>query len=470
MLSRIKTTVFLFGMVIFGLVNCAEELPVKELALAKAQVERAERLSAEEFAPDEFAEAKKSLIAANDLAAEEKAKEARTNANYATSKAYDALEKTLPKLTANSRDVAIEAIDKADAANAAEFAPEAFQKANEAKTAGETKLSQADASLASYLKEEKGDEAKAMKREIALQEYEDAHIKFQEANTAAQGATTASLEKAGSLRESADALEAEYEKASVYTKGSNETIEAEKSKIQSAKEDIEAGRLKSANEKINASKQLSGGLLADVVKDHAKNRNTQARDVVEDANARFAELNAETLLKTKKEEYASTQENLGASNESLQASGTLLEQEKYQESVTQSEEAIRLAEISIDQVEALKGNSVVANKVNNRNVTDTTEGDKTETSTEGTTDDSKSSGSQIEELSGGWKRYTVEKSNPTDCLWRIAGKDEVYSDAKLWPRIYEANRKTIRNKNLIYPKQKLNIPPKTGKIGKAPKN
>ncbi len=59
MFSRIKTTVFLFGVVSFGLINCAEELPVKELALAKSQVERAERLSAEEYAPDEYAEAKR---------------------------------------------------------------------------------------------------------------------------------------------------------------------------------------------------------------------------------------------------------------------------------------------------------------------------------------------------------------------------------------------------------------------------
>lgn len=468
MFSRIKTTVFLFGVVSFGLINCAEELPVKELALAKSQVERAERLSAEEYAPDEYAEAKKSLVTANELAAEEKAKESRKNANYAVSKAYDALEKTLPKLTANSREVAIDAIDQADQANAGEFSPESFQKANEAKSAAETKLSQADASLASYLKQEKDDEAKALKREVALQEYEDAHLKFKEAANLAAVSKTASVEKAGSLRSMADELEAEYEKASVYTKGTNPAVEAEKAKIQSAKEDLDAGRLKAASEKINSSKAVSAGLLADVTKDYARNRNSQARDVVEDANSRFAELNAESLLKTKKEAYASTQENLGASNESLQASTTLLQQEKYQESVSQSEEAIRLAEISIDQVEGLKGNSNTTS-VSNRKATDGVEGSE-DSSADKDGKDTKSSAGQIEELSGGWKRYTVEKSNPADCLWRIAEKEDIYSDAKLWPRIFEANKKTIRNKNLIYPKQKLNIPPKTGKIGSVPKN
>ncbi|MBE8359521.1 LysM peptidoglycan-binding domain-containing protein, partial [Leptospira interrogans serovar Pomona] len=37
-----------------------------------------------------------------------------------------------------------------------------------------------------------------------------------------------------------------------------------------------------------------------------------------------------------------------------------------------------------------------------------------------------------------------------------------YGTAKLWRRIYEANRSKIRNPNLIYPKQVLLIPPKKG--------
>lgn len=61
MLKKKKTSVFLSALVLFsaGFVNCAQELPLKELALAKSQVERAERLSAEEYAPEEFSEAKK---------------------------------------------------------------------------------------------------------------------------------------------------------------------------------------------------------------------------------------------------------------------------------------------------------------------------------------------------------------------------------------------------------------------------
>ncbi|TGL52084.1 lipoprotein LipL71 [Leptospira meyeri] len=466
MLRKEKTTVFLSGLVLFsiGFVNCAQELPLKELELAKSQVERAERLSAEEYAPEEYSEAKKSLVSANEFASEEKASDSKKSADYAISKAYDALEKTLPKLAAKSREEAVTAIDAADEAYASEYTPEEFKKAVTARDAGESKLAQADASLASYLREDKDETAKELKRTVALQEYEDAHNSFVEAAKISQNAKKVALDRSGSVRQSADEVDAVLEKAYTYSKGGNPAIDEEKARVASAREDIEAGRLKTADEKIKTARLASASLLATAVKDHAKNRNLQAREVVEDANARFGELNAETYLKSNaKESYASTQENLGASNESLQASGNLLEQEKFDDSISQSEEAIRLAEISIDQIETLKGKSTVAKKDRKTAETDTT----TTTTTEETTE--KASSSQVEELSGGWKRYTVEKSNPADCLWRIADREDIYSDAKLWPRIFEANRKSIRNKNLIYPKQKLNIPPKTGKIGKAPK-
>lgn len=469
MLRKEKTTVFLSGLVLFslGFVNCAQELPVKELALAKSQVERAERLSAEEYAPEEYSEAKKSLISANEFASQEKASDSKQSADYAISKAYDALEKTLPKLAAKSREEAVTAIDAADEAYASEYTPEEFKKAVSARDAGETKLAQADASLASYLREDKDETAKELKRTVALQEYEDAHNHFLEASKISQDAKKVALDRSGSIRQSADEVDASLEKAYTYSKGGNPAIDEEKARVASAREDITAGRLKTADEKIKTARLAAASLLQASVKDHAKNRNGQAREVVEDANARFGELKAETYLKSNaKESYASTQENLGASNESLQASGNLLEQEKYEDSIAQSEEAIRLAEISIDQVETLKGKTTVAKK--DRTAVEPQADTKTTTTTE-TDGDKATTSSQVEELSGGWKRYTVEKSNPTDCLWRIADREDIYNDAKLWPRIFEANRKSIRNKNLIYPKQKLNIPPKTGKIGSAPK-
>ncbi|HNX59387.1 MAG TPA: LysM peptidoglycan-binding domain-containing protein, partial [Spirochaetota bacterium] len=54
--------------------------------------------------------------------------------------------------------------------------------------------------------------------------------------------------------------------------------------------------------------------------------------------------------------------------------------------------------------------------------------------------------------------YIVQwRKHKTDCLWRIAEK--LYRNARLWPVIYMANRDQIKDPDLIYPGQKLVIPP-----------
>jgi hypothetical protein len=44
-----------------------------------------------------------------------------------------------------------------------------------------------------------------------------------------------------------------------------------------------------------------------------------------------------------------------------------------------------------------------------------------------------------------------------DCLWNMA--KEHYGNPYLWPRIYEANRHLIKDPQVIFPKQKIVIPP-----------
>jgi nucleoid-associated protein YgaU len=51
------------------------------------------------------------------------------------------------------------------------------------------------------------------------------------------------------------------------------------------------------------------------------------------------------------------------------------------------------------------------------------------------------------------RTYTVEKG---DSLSRIAKRE--YGDAQHWTRIFEANRDTIQNPDLIYPGQILRLP------------
>ncbi|UCD19914.1 MAG: LysM peptidoglycan-binding domain-containing protein [candidate division WOR-3 bacterium] len=52
-------------------------------------------------------------------------------------------------------------------------------------------------------------------------------------------------------------------------------------------------------------------------------------------------------------------------------------------------------------------------------------------------------------------QYTVGSG---DCLWLIASYLSIYSDAKRWPEIYEANKDKIKDPDLIYPRQEFVIP------------
>jgi hypothetical protein len=64
-------------------------------------------------------------------------------------------------------------------------------------------------------------------------------------------------------------------------------------------------------------------------------------------------------------------------------------------------------------------------------------------------------------LGGSSKVYTVGTwSRDRDCLWNISKKPEIYDNAWLWPKIWQGNRDQIKDPDLIYPGQKLKIPPK----------
>jgi len=65
------------------------------------------------------------------------------------------------------------------------------------------------------------------------------------------------------------------------------------------------------------------------------------------------------------------------------------------------------------------------------------------------------------------KTYTVGTwARDRDCLWNIAKKPKIYDNAFLWPKIWQGNRDQIKNPDLIYKGQKLQIPEK-GDLNRA---
>ena len=54
----------------------------------------------------------------------------------------------------------------------------------------------------------------------------------------------------------------------------------------------------------------------------------------------------------------------------------------------------------------------------------------------------------------GSSKYTVVKG---DSLWRIAGRSKIYNNSFKWPLLYKANKSSIEDPDLIYPKQSLQV-------------
>jgi nucleoid-associated protein YgaU len=55
--------------------------------------------------------------------------------------------------------------------------------------------------------------------------------------------------------------------------------------------------------------------------------------------------------------------------------------------------------------------------------------------------------------------YTVVRG---DYLWKIAGREDIYGDSYAWMRIYTSNKDQIKDPNLIYVNQVFNIPHQVG--------
>lgn len=75
---------------------------------------------------------------------------------------------------------------------------------------------------------------------------------------------------------------------------------------------------------------------------------------------------------------------------------------------------------------------------------------------------------KVKEMEGKLKPEVVKLKPPEsvykvrrgDSLWRISGYRNIYNDPYQWRKIFEVNKDELKNANLIYPGQKLLIPPK----------
>ncbi|EMF84151.1 PF14346 domain protein [Leptospira weilii serovar Topaz str. LT2116] len=447
-------------------ISCGAELPIQELSDAKNSITRAKSAGAEKYAPAELEEARKNLLTAHQKASEENLAETKKSALYARAKALDASEKSFPFAVDEVRKESNVAIESAEEAYASQLASEPYNTSVQLRKEGDALRETADRTLESYPKES-GDDGKLRMRLAAFDQYEASRQKYTDSKKAADESKVLALSQKQQLIDSLADIEKNLNDADKYAEGKDPEVPETRNRLESAKAKIEEGKIRDGYADIDDIRKKSGELVAKNIKVYAEKQKELAKQSVASATTKLASFDRNKINASRdfQVSYQRAEENLKAAEESRVSAEDLYTSEKFEDSISRSEEAIRLSRIVVDQVIEL------AERIERKMASDSVAGRDTKTGTDGQKDpknqsatDGKNSSTKMgkDGLPEGWKRYVVRKKVPADCLWRIAKDKRHYGTAKLWRRIYEANRNKIRNPNLIYPKQVLLIPPKKG--------
>ncbi|EMY16151.1 hypothetical protein LEP1GSC043_4193 [Leptospira weilii str. Ecochallenge] len=411
-------------------------------------------------------EARKNLLTAHQKASEENLTETKKSALYARAKALDASEKSFPFAVDEVRKESSVAIESAEEAYASQLASEPYNTSVQLRKEGDALRETADRTLESYPKES-GDDGKLRMRLAAFDQYEASRQKYADSKKAADESKVLALSQKQQLIDSLADIEKNLNDADKYAEGKDPEVSETRNRLESAKAKIEEGRIRDGYSEIDDIRKKSGELVAKNIKAYAEKQKELAKQSVASATTKLASFDRNKINASRdfQVSYQRAEENLKAAEESRVSAEDLYTSEKYEDSISRSEEAIRLSRIVVDQAIEL------AERIERKMASDNVAGRDTKTGTDGQKDpknqsatDGKNSSTKVgkDGLPEGWKRYVVRKKVPADCLWRIAKDKRHYGTAKLWRRIYEANRNKIRNPNLIYPKQVLLIPPKKG--------
>jgi len=408
---------------------CGDPIPVEEMGNAKFEIARAETVKAEEYAKEKLDAAKSTLMEAHEMVSANKLKDAKEKADEAKKLAEEAFAIAVPELAKATKAEAEELLAAAEKAYAEEYAATEYENARQLLAEGDSQME-------------------------AGQAYE-AYLNYENAREEAAKARTISEAKAIEIEREIAALDDLLKEAIELgaMQSTPDKVKAAQDALVRAKEYLANMFLKDASLELDTARENATEAARIAKKDYATRKRLEAAGAVEKAESELvtakADLEDPKLKKTlsesdeAQEALKSAEETLAAAQESLANAGSSLENESYDESVAQSDEAIRLAKIVQEQIPEL----MVLIKTGKQ----PTMGEQ----------------EVPVEVGPGWKTYTVRLiPQRRDCLWRIAEYDHIYGNARLWTRIYKANKSKIKNPDLIYPGQIFDIPPKEGSLEK----
>ncbi|NMB66418.1 MAG: DUF4398 domain-containing protein [Spirochaetes bacterium] len=382
---------------------CFEKVPVKELSLAKNAITEAESVKADYYAKDEYTAAKDLLLKAHDNVKNEEYDKAKQNAQESQKKAKEAYDKALPLLAKDTLDIATQSLKAADDAYASVLAKEDYAKA--------------------------GDMLQEANKQYENKNYLAAYKAALDADLYAKNARNVAMNQKETLADSIKEVNIVIAQAESYgaAQYAPEKLALAKEHSQIAHSAYEAGELKKGFSAIEVAKLNADDAYFISLKATAAKKIEEAQAAIDAAKGSEAAKLSPNDIK--------------AAEESLAQAKSLFNDGKYKESMIASGQAITIAQgvsskkaVAVAPIVEQQGKEGVAVKEEQKEAIQK----KVEEETE-------------------YTLYKV-KYNPAkrDCLWRIAEK--FYNDGFKWKVIYDANRDTVKNPDLIKPGWILKIP------------
>ena len=378
--------------------SCRVDVPIREMTDAKKGISQAESVKADKYAGEELESAKKKLFESQGLLIQKNVDGAKKSAEDSTNLSLAAYNKSLPLLAKDTISIAEKSFSDAGEINADRLAPDEYREA-------EDKLKEANDLFQN-------------------KKYYESYVAALKADEKAKNARNSAIGKKDVLRDSIVEVKRTLEEAEKYgaKKYAPDKYNLANENVEIAEKSYDSLELKKGFSAIEIAKLNADDALLAALKNSAGDKFSSAEKTVQQAQA-----SPQAALK---------KDELNASKESLENAKASLADSKYKESITASEEAIRLALLVMEK-----------------------KAEGTDTARVQTEKDIAGQAEQKPEVAEE-KDYVLYKvvyrRKYTDCLWYIAKK--YYRNPWLWKKIYQFNRDKIKNPNLIYPGWVLKIP------------
>ncbi len=420
----------------FFLYQCGDPLPVEKMGNARLGIQEAESVKADQYAPEEMKKARDLLIESHAQIEKEELEEAAKKADESKAASDAAYKKALPLYVAEFQKDAKDKLDQADKLNAGVYASEEFTQAGDEYNAGQKNTEEGKyfPAIENYKKSSEHSSVAISESEKQREVLETSLSESEESLAQVKG-----LGSGNYPEEEVGQLERDIEQARNYLNEGN---------FKSA-----APLVTSIAEKTQSVKSTSNANYAKSLNEEAKQKVEEAEKNLNDLKSSLQEADNAVVVENSpsvQESLKASEDTIFAAKEALTASENAFADGAYDESIRQSNEAIRLADLANDQkpeIEYLfdREKQNYAAKVATANAK--AEKDKANKDKAGDTT----------------AKSSTHKVKYKECLWCISQKKGVYGNARMWKKIYRANKDKIKNPDLIYPGQVFIIPPKEDK-------